>query len=117
MPELRIKVSVSATKEPLESLRRGTPDVAICDLTHTPDLDDLDLLVMEKKMVSFWARPRHPLQGGSPVSLAEVFRQPMVAPHFHRHWWAAIAEILGGDNAAREIVNHLLKIECDDYFC
>jgi DNA-binding transcriptional LysR family regulator len=115
MPELRIRVTVSATKEPLEALRRGTLDVAICDLTHTPDLDDLDLQVVEKRPVSFWARPQHPLHGTGSISLADVFRQPIVAPYFHRHWRVAVEEILGGDQAARQIVEHVPKIECDDY--
>ncbi len=115
MPELRIRVIVSATKEPLEALRRGTLDVTICDLTHTPDLSDLDLLVIRKQVVSFWARPQHPVHNNGPISLADIFRLPMVAPHFHRHWRLAIAQVLGGNRAAWQTVEGLPKIECDDY--
>jgi DNA-binding transcriptional LysR family regulator len=39
----------------------------------------------------------------------------VIAPHFHRHWRSAIAEILGGDETARQTAELLPKIECDDY--
>ncbi|MEH6834305.1 MULTISPECIES: LysR family transcriptional regulator [Falsihalocynthiibacter] len=115
MPELRVRVMVSAGKEPLDALRRGTLDVAICDLTHTPDLSDLDIQVIAKKAVSFWARPQHPIHSVAPVSLAEVFRHPFISAKIHKHWKAAIAGILGGDRAAWQAVEQIPKIECDDY--
>ncbi|WP_206188331.1 LysR family transcriptional regulator [Parasedimentitalea denitrificans] len=115
MPELRIRIMVSATKEPLEALRRGTLDVAICDLTHTPDLSDLDIQVIEKRPVSFWARPQHPIHSDAPVHLADIFREHLIAPKFHKHWKSAIAEVLGGDRTAWQMVELIPKIECDDY--
>jgi|GEM_PF-6592398 len=115
MPELRIRIMVSANKEPLEALRRGTLDVAICDLTHTPDLSDLDIHVIEKRPVSFWARPQHPIHNDAPVRLADIFREHLIAPKFHKHWQAAIAEVLGGDRAAWKMVEQIPKVECDDY--
>jgi DNA-binding transcriptional LysR family regulator len=115
MPELRVQVAVSANKEPLEALRYGVVDVAICDLTHTPDLNDLDIQVIQKKAVSFWARPQHPIHKEGKISLKDIFQQDVIAPRFHRHWRTAITEILGGDAAARQTVERLPKIECDDY--
>ena len=115
MPELRIRVAVSAAKEPLEALRCGAVDVTICDLTHTSDLNDLDIQVMQKKAVSFWARPQHPMHKEGQVSLKDIFQQDVIAPHFHRHWRSVITEILGGDATARQTVERLPKIECDDY--
>ncbi|TLP61387.1 LysR family transcriptional regulator [Parasedimentitalea maritima] len=115
MPELRIRITVSATKEPLESLRRGILDVAICDLTHTPDLSDLDIQVIEKKPVSFWARPQHPIHKDAPVLLADIFSADLIAPKFHKHWQAAIAAVLGGDQKAWGAVEKIPKVECDDY--
>ncbi len=115
MPELRISIMVSATKEPLEALRRGTIDVVICDLTHTPDLSDLEIQVIDKRPVSFWARPQHPIHNDAPVHLADIFREHLIAPKFHKYWQAAIAEILGGDRAAWKMVEQIPKVECDDY--
>lgn len=115
IPDLRVRISVSATKEPLEALRRGAVDVAICDLTHTPELSDLDIQVLQKRAVSFWARPQHPIHTQERVSLRDIFQQDIVAPYFHRHWRSAIAKVLGGDAAAWKTAEHLPKVECDDY--
>ncbi|WP_037306724.1 LysR family transcriptional regulator [Ruegeria halocynthiae] len=114
-PDLRAYVQVRATKEPLEQLRIGALDVAICDLTHTPDLSDLDILVLRKEPVSFWARPKHPIHQQARVDVAEVFRQPFVTAHLHRHWRIAIAKILGDDEEAWQIVDRLPQVESDDF--
>ena len=53
LPELRVSVTVDATKEPSEKLRRGLLDVVVCDLTHTTDLADLELHVIRKEPVTF----------------------------------------------------------------
>lgn len=115
MPDLRVHIRVKANEEPLEDLRRGVIDVAVCDLTHTPGLSDLDIQVIKKRDVSFWARPEHPIHGRGPVNVADIFRQPFITAHIHRHWRAVIAQILGGDAAAMQIVDQLPQIECDDF--
>lgn len=115
MPELRARVDVRATKEPLEALRGGQIDVAVCDLTHTPDLSDLDILMVRRQPVSFWARPEHPIHVRGALTLAELFREPLLSPHLHRHWRTSIAEVLGGDEAAWQRVQRLPSIESDDY--
>ena len=115
MPDLRVKVDARATKEPLEALRGGRVDVAVCDLTHTPDLTDLDIQIVQRMPISFWARSEHPIHARGTVSLAELFREPLMTPHLHRHWRASFAEVLGGDAAARAFVERLPQIESDDY--
>ncbi|SLN33556.1 HTH-type transcriptional regulator GbpR [Falsiruegeria litorea R37] len=114
-PDLHALINVRATKEPLEGLRMGSLDVAVCDLTHTPDLSDLDILVLRKEPVSFWARPGHPLLDATSVSVADIFRGPFTTAHLHRHWRSAIAGMLGGDPEAWQIVDQLPQIECDDF--
>ncbi len=114
-PDLRTRVQVSATKAPLEGLRNGELDVAVCDLTHTPDLSDLDLHMLQKEPVSFWARPSHPLHQASKVSVADVFRDRFITAHLHRHWRTAIANVLGGTEEAWQITNTLPQVECDDF--
>ncbi|WP_164657899.1 LysR family transcriptional regulator [Tropicibacter sp. Alg240-R139] len=114
-PDLHALINVRATKEPLEALRMGALDVAVCDLTHTPDLSDLDILALRKEPVSFWARPGHRLHEARAVSVADVFRGPFITAHLHRHWRTAIAGVLGGDPEAWQIVAQLPKIECDDF--
>src|SRR6056297_621312 len=115
MPDLRFSVMVRADKEPLEALRRGALDVAVCDLTHTPDLSDLDLQILRKEPVSFWARPGHPVFAQGPVALSAVFALPLISPFLHTHWRASIAHALGGDKKAWRTVESMPMIECDDY--
>lgn len=115
MPDLRVRVDVRATKEPLEALRSGGVDAAVCDLTHTPDLSDLDIQVVQRMPVSFWARSEHPIHARGTISLAELFREPLMTPHLHRHWRVGIAEVLGGDASAQRFVERLPQIESDDY--
>jgi molybdate transport repressor ModE-like protein len=115
MPHVRALVEVDATKEPLEKLRRGALDVAICDLTHTFDVSDLSLHVIRKMPVCFWARPDHPIHDRGPLPLAEILRMPLLTPFLHAHWRARFIEILGGDALAREHVAKTPLIESDDY--
>ncbi|QFT75634.1 LysR family transcriptional regulator [Ruegeria sp. THAF33] len=115
MPDLRVRIDVRATKEPLEALRSGRIDIAVCDLTHTPDLSDLEIQVAHRRPVSFWARPEHPIHAEAPVPLDKLFRRPLMAPFLHKHWRATFAEILGGDAQAWELAERLPQIECDDY--
>jgi DNA-binding transcriptional LysR family regulator len=115
VPDLRVSVMVRADKEPLEALRSGTLDLAICDLTHTPDLSDLDLQILRKEPVSFWARPGHPVHAQGPISLSAVFALPLISPFLHKHWRAAIARALGDDESAWLTVKAMPLVECDDY--
>ena len=114
-PQLALKLVVSAAKAPLEMLRAGALDIAICDLTHTPDLSDLDILVLRRETLSFWARPQHPIFDGPPPSVPELLRRPFGSPHLHRHWREAMKRALGGDDAAKRMVEQAPQVECDDY--
>ncbi|PSL17093.1 LysR family transcriptional regulator [Shimia abyssi] len=114
-PDMRARVMVSASKAPLEALRMGQLDVAVCDLTHTPDLSDLEIQVLRKEPVSFWAHPAHPIFEQSQVSVKDVFRSPFMTAHLHKHWRAAVANVLGGDEEAWQIVSSLPQIESDDF--
>ena len=53
-PDIRAKVKVTSSKEPLESLRTGALDLAVCDLTHTPDLSNLEIKILRKRKTSYW---------------------------------------------------------------
>ncbi|TDL89007.1 LysR family transcriptional regulator [Meridianimarinicoccus aquatilis] len=112
---VRVAVRVDATKAPIDALRRGELDIALCDLTHTPDMSDLDLKIIAPKSIVFVARPDHPIHEQGPVELAAVLRLPMASPYLHKHWRVSIARILGNDEAAWETVNRLPVFECDDY--
>lgn len=115
IPDLRVRIDVRATKEPLEDLRSGRIDIAVCDLTHTPDLSDLEIQVARRRAVSFWARPEHPIHAETPVGLDRLFRQPLMTPFLHKHWRATFADILGGNANAWDLAERLPQIECDDY--
>ena len=115
MPNLRARIDVRATKEPLEGLRMSRLDVVVCDLTHTPDLSDLDIQMLRKEPISFCARPEHPLHRSESVHLAELFQHAIMSPHVHRHWQEVVASALGGDQPAWKIVERLPQIECDDF--
>jgi len=114
--DLSARVKVRATQEPLEDLRAGVLDVVVCDLTHTPDLRDLDIQLVRKEQVTFWARPSHPLhKDKAKVSVGDIFRSPFVTAYLHKHWRTAIARILGNDREAWQIVDALPQIESDDF--
>jgi len=114
-PEFRVSVSVDATKGPLEALRLGELDVALCDLTHTADLSDLDLHVIDRKPVAFYARPQHMVHQRGVLDLSDVLRLPLATPFLHAHWRASLARALGDDRDAWETVKALPVVESDDY--
>ena len=114
-PDLRMRVDVRATKEPLEALRAGRIDIAICDLTHTPDLSDLEIQLVKRLPITFWARPEHPIHSDRPIPLTDVLRQPIMTPFVHKHWRSSVAEALGGDEAAWHVAETIPQIESDDY--
>ncbi|MCV6586141.1 MAG: LysR family transcriptional regulator [Marinibacterium sp.] len=114
-PDLRTRIDVSATKKPLEDLRNGIIDVVVCDLTHTPDLSDLEIVLLRKEPVSFWARPGHPIHDKNPATLYDVFSSCFASGYMNRYWQSAAGTILGGNRAAREAADRLPQIECDDF--
>lgn len=114
-PNLRLKVVVRATKEPIEALRVGALDVVVIDLTHTADVGNLDIAVLRKRSAGFFARSDHPIHGRGPLSAREVFEYPMASAHLHKHWRATVAGILGGDQAAWDKADQMPAIECDDF--
>lgn len=113
--KFRALVQVRATKDPLDDLRLGKLDVVVCDLTHTPDLRDLEICLLQKEPIAFWARPSHPLHKKGSLSVKEIFRGSLGSAHLHRHWRTAVANILGNDKAAWDIVDQLPQVESDDF--
>ncbi|PYG32510.1 LysR family transcriptional regulator [Pelagimonas varians] len=114
-PDLRVKVVVRATKEPVEELRAGALDIVIVDLTHTSNLANLDIKVLEKRSVAFFARVGHPIHELGPIAARQVFDYPLASAHLHRHWRATVATMLGGDSTAWRRVEEMPAIECDDF--
>lgn len=112
---IRCAVRVDATKAPLEALRRGDIDVAVCDLTHTANLSDLEIRVLDRRDVVFSAPIDHPIHDQGPVDLADVLRLPLATPYLHNHWRATIAKVLGDDQDAWETVRQMPVVESDDY--
>ena len=113
-PDLRMKLVVRATKEPVEELRAGTLDIVVVDLTHTSDLPNLDIRVLDKRSVSFFARADHPIHARGPLTAREIFDYKLASAHLHKHWRATVARMLGGDHAAWSRVEEMPAIECDD---
>lgn len=114
-PDLALKLMVSAQKAPLDMLGSGALDIAICDLTHTPDLSDLDILVLRREPIAFWARPEHPVFELPDPTPADLLRRPFGAPHMHRHWRETMLRALGGGAEAKRLVDRAPQVECDDY--
>lgn len=114
-PNLRFKVLVQATFEPMLALKRGEIDLFAGDLTHTPLINDIEVRVVEKRPVIFVAAPGHPLLRGGPYGLAEILRFPLLSPFLHRHWRNTVTKALGDDETAKELVERIPAIECDDY--
>ncbi|MGB0904150.1 MAG: LysR family transcriptional regulator, partial [Mangrovicoccus sp.] len=115
IPDIRAKIVVSATESPLQLLRTGDLDLVVCDLTHTPMLEDLDILVMRREPVSFWARADHPIFAKTGLTVGDLLRHPICTANMHRHWRDTAHKALGGDDEARRIVERLPQVECDDY--
>ena len=115
MPDLRFKVIVSADGAPLELLQSGQIDVFIGDLTYTPNADDVEIFVMEKRPVVFVAHAAHPIHAVGPCSLRQIFEYPFASPHLHKHWKATLIKALGDNAQAIAKVNTLPQIESDDF--
>ena len=113
--DIRAKVIVRTNKEPLESLRTGALDLAICDLTHTPDLSDLEIHMVRKRETSFWARPEHPLCKKDKVHVSDIFRSKLGTGSFPNYWRKQLAHTLGDTVEAHQIVANMPQIECDDF--
>ncbi len=114
-PDLRCRVDVSARQTPIEMLEQGKIDIYVGDLTHTPETENIKLMMFEKRAVVFAAHVSHPLHRKEPVTLNELFSHPFASPHLHKHWRAAIARALGGTVDAIEKVKSLPQVESDDY--
>ncbi|WP_283401505.1 LysR family transcriptional regulator [Aliiroseovarius halocynthiae] len=114
-PEFRSRIAVRASKEPLSALRTGILDVAISDLTHTPDVSGIEVLVLKKRKTAFWARPQHPLHRKAPATVAEIFSYPVATPYLPDYWRSLIARLLGDNQDAYERVSRMPQIESDDY--
>ncbi len=112
---IRCVVRVDATKVPLEALRRGDIDVAVCDLTHAANLSDLEIRVLDRRDVVFSAPIDHPVHEQGLMDLADVLRLPLATPFLHAHWRATIAKVLGDDRDAWETVGQMPVVESDDY--
>jgi DNA-binding transcriptional LysR family regulator len=114
LPKAHVRILVRANDEPVNALRSGTVDIAICDLTHTANLSDLELHTIQKRTASFWARPQHPIHTHGTVPVADIFRDVLVSPFLHKHWRSTAARLLGGDAEAWRLAERLPQIECDD---
>lgn len=115
-PDLRSRISVSATGEPISGLERGEIDLFLGDLTYTPLSEDIEIHVLRKRSVVFVARHGHPLHQGGPHRIGTVFRKHgFASPFLHKHWRTALTGVLGGDDEAAAVVNQLPQVQCDDY--
>ncbi len=114
-PGLRFRVNVSARSAPLEELKNGDLDLFIGDLTHTPEIENVEILVIQKRPLVFLAHADHPVHAQGKCTLGQVFEHPFASPHLHKHWRATVFQALGGDEAAEETVNRLPQVESDDY--
>lgn len=112
---IRCIVKVDASKAPLETLRRGDIDVAVCDLTHTANLSDLEISILDRRDVVFSAPIDHPVHEEGMMDLADVLRLPLATPFLHAHWRTTIAKVLGDDRDAWETVSNMPVVESDDY--
>lgn len=115
MPDLRFQVNVSANVTPLDQLQNGLIDVFIGDLTFTPEIEDVEIMVLEKRPVTFVAHVAHDIHRLAGCSLLDVFEYPFASPHLHKHWRSTLVKALGDDTNAREKVKSLPQIESDDY--
>ena len=114
-PEVRAKVKVTSSKEPLEALRTGALDLVVCDLTHTHDLSELEIQLLRKRRTSYWARPKHPIHEHPKTSLKEVFSYPFATGYLPSFWRKQIVQMLGGTQSAIAIAQRVPHIESDDF--
>ncbi|MBO9479329.1 LysR family transcriptional regulator [Shimia sp. R11_0] len=113
-PELRAKVNVSSAKEPLEELRAGALDIAICDLTHTPDLSNLEVKMLKKRNASFWGKPDHPLVSKTQLQLRDVLMYPIGTAGMPSYWRKQFTALLGGTAEASRRALQMPQVESDD---
>ncbi len=114
-PDMRLHLEVNARIAPLEKVLTGEFDLFVGDLTHTPEAEGVEIMVIEKREVMFVAHPEHPVHALGTCSLADVLQFPLASGHFHKHWRATFTKLLGGDQAAVDQVSQLPQIESDDY--
>lgn len=114
-PNMRLFLDVSARTAPLEKLLTDELDIFVGDLTHTPEAENVEILVMEKRNVVFVAHPDHAVHALGPCTLADVLQFPLASGHLHKHWRTTFTTLLGGDQAAADKVSRLPQIESDDY--
>lgn len=114
-PDIRAKVKVTSSKEPLESLRTGALDLAICDLTHIPDLSNLEIKILRKRKTSYWARPQHPIHSRPGATIVDIFSYPFGTGYLPVYWRKQIAALLGNTQAAIATAERVPHIESDDF--
>ncbi|MBO9403042.1 LysR family transcriptional regulator [Shimia sp. R9_3] len=115
LPDLRFRVLVSAYGRPLDLLQAGQFDIFLGDLTYTPEADNVEIMVMQKRAIQFMAHRDHAIHDGGPRTLSEVFAYPFASPYLHKHWRSTLTKALGGDVQAEATVSALPQIESDDY--
>lgn len=115
IPGLRFQIAVSARGAPLDLLHSGAIDMFVGDLTHTPQFDDIEIMVVKKQPVVFVANASHEIHELGTCTLKEIFEYPFASPHLHRHWRETLIDVLGGNNEAAAKVSALPQIESDDY--
>lgn len=114
-PDTRFRVLVSAHGRPLDLLQQDQYDVFVGDTTYTPAAEGVELMVLQKRSVSFFAHPAHPVHDEAPCSVMDILKHPFASPHLHKHWKAKLIDALGNDQAAVDLVSTQPRIESDDY--
>ena len=115
LPDFRVTVSVNAHHAPMDMLEHDEIDLYVGDLTHTPETENIEIMMFKKRAVAFAAHVDHPLQGKPDLTLHDVFSYPFASPHLHKHWRMALTKALGADEAAARKVASLPQVESDDY--
>lgn len=115
LPELRYEILVSAHAHPLNLLHARRFDLFIGDLTYTPPAENVEIMVMAKQDIAFYAHKDHDVHTRGAITLAQMFSYPFASPHLHKHWKSALVQALGGDQPARDKVETLPQIESDDF--
>ena len=114
-PEIRSKICVTSSKDPLDALRTGALDLVVCDLTHTADIRSLEIQMLRKQEVTFWARRQHPLHARQSASISDIFSYPFATCQLPKYWQNQIATMLGGTKSAIETASRAPHIESEDF--
>lgn len=114
-PHLRATIMVSATQEPLDALRNGDLDLAVCDLTYTADIPDLQVAVLAKRNISLWVRPGHPLLAEQEASVRTVLQYPFISAYLPNYWRKMIAEAYDNSHEAVQRIDNFPQIQTDDF--